>query len=492
MSRIANPILRGCWPDPSWCRVGEDVYLTNSTFTWVPGLPIRHSTDLVHWELVGHALVDPEPYLLGAVKDSEGIFAPTLRHIDGKFVLVCTAVLGQDGGQAGGAARSFIVTADRPEGPWSEPRFIEGAGGIDPDIFMDRDGQVWWTGTRLAAEPLWHDQTEIWTRPFDLETARFTGEETVIWHGAVEKVVWSEGPHLYEKDGWYYLLTAEGGTAEEHSVSVARSRSVTGPWEGTKRNPIFTHRNLGASYPVHYVGHADLLQMPDGSWWAVMLGIRWKDRHHLLGRETFLAPVEWEDGWPVFNPGVGRLSDVVEVPLASGEDVLAPTGALQWRPLSAEHFAAESVRVLGTDWGTLETAPFRGIRVDEWEWGLALRCDGVDPDGGLALVQDAANWVRVTRGADGPVVETRVAGVTERLALDLDGVDARFAWLRLDGLDLEVGVGAAPGEGACRRLDARWLSTQSAGGFTGCLGGTWGVADDCELLLLGRADATED
>lgn len=148
-----NPILAGAFPDPSACQMGDTTYIVNSTFTWLPGLPIHASRDLENWELVGHALTEGNCAVLdlelGA--ESQGIFAPTLRHIAGRFVLVCTTVVGT-------AERSFVMTAPEAAGPWSEPRFLDGAGGIDPDVFEDEDGQVWWTGTRLAPTPLWEQQ----------------------------------------------------------------------------------------------------------------------------------------------------------------------------------------------------------------------------------------------------------------------------------------------------------------------------------------------
>jgi alpha-N-arabinofuranosidase len=192
------------------------------------------------------------------------------------------------------------------------------AGGIDPSIFFDDDGRVWLHGTRLAKDPRWHDQTEVWLRELDPGTMTLVGPEHVLWHGAVENAVWAEAPHLYKIDGRYYLLAAEGGTEFHHAVSVARSEKVTGPYEGCRSNPILTHRHLGRSADVVGVGHADLVQAVDGSWWAVLLGMRpYGGYHYNLGRETFLVPVTWEDGWPVLAPGVGRVPATVDVPGAA-------------------------------------------------------------------------------------------------------------------------------------------------------------------------------
>lgn len=494
---MRNPILRGMNPDPSACQVDDTTYVVTSSFTWVPGLPIYKSVDLKRWKLCGHALTDPEPFMLDKAHDSGGIYAPTLRYIGGQFVLACTTVVA-------GEERSFLITARDPAGPWSDPIFLDGVGGIDPDLFEDEDGRIWWTGTRLAEEPLWDSQTEIWTRPIDLETGRFTGEESVIWHGAVEGVVWSEAPHMYRIGDWYYLLTAEGGTAQEHSVSIARAKHPRGPWEGTKRNPIFTHRNLGAASEVQYVGHADLFQRPDGSWWAVLLGVRMRDRKHLLGRETFLVPVDWEDGWPVFAPGLGQVPMVVDVDAATpaersirawapGASSGAKTPASTPAEISLAQFIQRAGRPHGIGWAHLDE--FAGVRIQEWNAGIRTAPEVLLQGAGLGVVQDANNWVRLSRTAAGWQLESCVAGVVSATPVfgagspEPAGVSesagsspsAGSPWpagipesvgVVLD--DLELVATASFGQVSAElRMDASWLATEVAGGFTGCHMGVW-------------------
>ncbi|MEV7974357.1 family 43 glycosylhydrolase [Cellulomonas sp. NPDC089187] len=311
--RATNPVLSGCFPDPSVCRVGEWFYLVNSTFEYLPGLPIHRSRDLVHWEPVGHAVTDQLD--LSGLSSSQGLFAPTLRHHDGRFWLVCTLV---------GGGGHLLLTAEDAAGPWSAPTWLTGEG-IDPSLFFDEDGRVWFHATRPAADPQWPGHTEIWLR--ELVDGALVGPEHVLWSGAVRDAVWSEGPHLYRVDGHYYLLTAEGGTERHHAVVVARAEQVIGPYVGTPANPVLTHRHLGAAADIAAVGHADLVQAPDDSWWALLLGVRpYGGFHHNLGRETFLVPVVWEDGWPVFSPGEGRVPREVEVPFASalGIDIESP------------------------------------------------------------------------------------------------------------------------------------------------------------------------
>ncbi|MCC6498332.1 MAG: family 43 glycosylhydrolase, partial [Propionibacteriaceae bacterium] len=323
MSVVDNPILAGCYPDPSICRVGADFYLVNSTFEYLPGLPVWHSTDLVSWELIGHVVTRAGQLDYDNIASSGGLYAPTIRHHDGSFWVVCTLVDQNDASRGG----HFLMTATDAAGPWSDPVWLD-ADGIDPSLFFDDDGRIWVHGTRLVREPQWHHQTEVWLREFDPVAEALVGPEHILWNGAMLGVVWAEGPHLYKVDGTYYLLAAEGGTEFHHAVSVARSASVTGPYEGNRCNPILTHRHLGRGVDVVGPGHADLVQAADGSWWAVLLAMRtYGGYHYNLGRETFLVPVVWEDGWPVFAPGEGRVPARVEVPFAGG--LPSPAGAEQ-------------------------------------------------------------------------------------------------------------------------------------------------------------------
>jgi xylan 1,4-beta-xylosidase len=301
-----NPVLPGFHPDPSICRVGADYYLVTSSFEWFPGLPIHHSRDLVNWRPLGHVLDRPEQLPLDGVRPSGGLYAPTIRHADGVFYVVCTLVDGT------GPTGNFVVTATDPAGPWSEPHWLGEPDSFDPSLLFDEDGRVWFHATR----PVDADgHTEIWLREFDPATLNLTGPEHVLWNGALNDVVWAEAPHLYHVGDFYHLMVAEGGTELNHAVTVARSRRVTGPYEGDPRNPLLTHRNLGAGHPIVAVGHADLVETATGEWWAVLLAIRPSGGYlGNLGRETFLAPVAWEDDWPMIAPGTGRVEPVGAAP----------------------------------------------------------------------------------------------------------------------------------------------------------------------------------
>ena len=305
-----NPVVPGCHPDPSICRVGADYYLITSTFEYFPGLPIHRSRDLVNWQLIGHVLDRPGQLPLDGVRPSGGLFAPTLRHAGGVSYVVCTLV---DGAAESG---NFVVTAPHPTGPWSDPAWLDDVPGIDPSLFFDDDGRAWLLGSRPIAGAELAGRTEIWMREFDPARLRVTGPEHVLFSGALVDAAWVEGPHLFRREGYYYLLLSEGGTEHNHAVTVARSTRVTGPYRNNPANPVLTHRHLGRVQPIVATGHADLVQTPAGDWHAVLLAMRPYGGYFCnLGRETFLAAVAWEDGWPIINPGAGRLLAEFPAPL---------------------------------------------------------------------------------------------------------------------------------------------------------------------------------
>ena len=293
---IKNPILSGFSPDPSICRAGDDFYLVTSTFAYFPGLPIYHSKDLTRWNQIGNAIDRPGQLCFDGHQISEGLFAPTIRENSGTFYILCTLI--KNGG-------NFILTAKDPKGPWSDPIWLKKAGGIDPSIFFDDDGKVWYCGTDSPPEgEAYPGNKEIYIHEIDLSTlaegkVNFLGESKGIWQGALHHVIWPEAPHIYKINGWYYLLHAEGGTSLDHAVCVARAKNIQGPWEGKKSNPVLTHRFLGRNAGIINVGHADLVDDTEGNWRMVLLASRPFQGVCPLGRETFLIPVIWEDGWPL-------------------------------------------------------------------------------------------------------------------------------------------------------------------------------------------------
>lgn len=304
--QFRNPILSGFHPDPSICRLGDDYYLATSTFEYFPGVPIFHSRDLVHWRQIGHALDRPSQLPLADARPSGGIYAPALRFHEGIFYLVTTNV--SHGG-------NFVVTARDPAGPWSDPVWIKGATGIDPTLFFD-NGRCYYVGNGEPEQFLYDGHRLIWLQEIDLKSMQLVGERRVLVDGGTDiskQPIWIEGPHLYKVGGRYYLLAAEGGTGEDHSVVIFRSENIGGPYESFAGNPIVTNRNLDPNrpFPITSTGHGDLIETQAGEWWMVLLGCRpyapFAENCYNTGRETFLIPIVWQDGWPVTADGAGHV-----------------------------------------------------------------------------------------------------------------------------------------------------------------------------------------
>ncbi len=298
---FTNPILAGFYPDPSICRAGNDYYIVNSSFAYYPGLPIFHSTDLLNWKQIGYALNRPEQLNLDSAGVSRGLFAPTITYHKGIFYVVCTLV------DKGG---NFVVTATAPKGPWSNPSWLPEVEGIDPSIFFDEDDKAYVVYNSIPPDnkSLHDGHRTIRMNAFDAKQLKIISDNKIIVNGGTDmskKPVWIEGPHLIKKDSWYYLICAEGGTDYNHSEVVFRSKSVQGPFIPCDKNPILTQRTLDSKRknPITNTGHADFVEAKDGKWWAIFLGCRpYEENYFNTGRETFMAPVEWKDGWPTINP----------------------------------------------------------------------------------------------------------------------------------------------------------------------------------------------
>jgi len=319
-----NPIVAGFYPDPSIVRVGSDYYLTMSSFAYFPGLPIFHSKDLVDWTQIGSALDRPSQLNLDSAGISRGLFAPTIRYHDGTYYIICTLI------DRGG---NFIVTAANPAGPWSEPVWLKELDGIDPSLFFDDDGKAYIINNGPPiGKPLYEGHRAIWIQEFDIKSMSLVGPREVIVNGGVDiskKPIWIEAPHILHLNGMYYLIAAEGGTAMQHSEVVFRSESVRGPYVPYDHNPILTQRHLDPSrpFPITSTGHADFVQTQRGDWWAVFLGTRpYGDDLYNTGRETFLLPVHWENGWPVILSGRGTVPYSAPRPeIAALPSAAAPT-----------------------------------------------------------------------------------------------------------------------------------------------------------------------
>jgi alpha-N-arabinofuranosidase len=484
-----NPILSGFYPDPSICRAGDDYYLVTSTFEYFPGLPIFHSRDLVHWHQIGHVLDRPSQLPLAGIRSSGGLYAPTIRFSGGAFYVINTLVDGKK------KAGNFIVTAANPAGPWSEPIWLESAPGFDPSLFFDQDGRVWYTGNRMAVHSQYDGHTEIWLQELDLAAMRLVGEPHVLWDGAVRGAVWAEAPHIYKIQDYYYLFTAEGGTAHHHAVSVARSKTIAGPYEGNRGNPILTHRHLGQDYPIVGTGHADLVETQSGEWWMVLLAMRpYGGYFYNLGRETFLVPVCWEEGWPIVSPGTGRVEFTYPSPSLPEQlwpeqpprdDFDSAALGLQWNFLRTSQdefwFLRERpgylrLRLRPERLSEQTTPSFVGRRQQHINFAAQAALEFTPQTShecaGLALRQNNDFYFcLVVTGAPAPVVRLvkRAHGIEETLAEQ--PIRGRRIYLKIEAHAQAYSFYCAlePGEWipVAEAVDGRILSTTVAGGFLG-------------------------
>lgn len=326
-----NPVLAGFHPDPAVVRVGDHFYLVNSSFAWFPGIPVFESRDLVHWKQIGNAIERPSQLEYDGLGVSRGVFAPDISYHDGVFYVLNTFV---DGGG------NYLVTAKDPAGPWSDPVWLKDIKGIDPSLFFDDDGTAY---LLYSGEPpggsRYNGDRAIWMQRFDTRKMQPVGPRKIVLHGptgSIQHPVWYEGPHLYRRNGWYYLSCAEGGTSVRHSQIVLRSRSPWGPYRLDPHSPILTQRDLSAdrAAPITDAGHADLVKAPDGSWWAIFLASRaYAKVHDNTGRETFLLPVHWKNGWPLILPHGKIIPRVAAGPAFMTHDATqAPlSGNFTWR-----------------------------------------------------------------------------------------------------------------------------------------------------------------
>lgn len=510
-----NPILAGFYPDPSVVRVHDDYYLVTSTFSFYPGIPIFHSKDMVNWTQLGHVLDRPSQLMLrDSLGISRGAYAPAISYHAGRFYVLNTLV------DAGG---NFYVTATDPAGPWSDPIWLR-FDGIDPSLFFDDDGRAYVVNNGPpAGPPLYTGHRAIWIQEFDVAAGQLVGERTVIVDGGVDIAkhpVWIEGPHLFRRNGYYYLICAEGGTGYEHSEVVFRSTSVLGPYVPYPGNPILTQRHLDRvrPFPVTSTGHADFVETQNGEWWAVFLGTRpYGDDLYNTGRETFLMPVRWENGWPIVTKGDDLVPYAHAVPdlprqpaapvslagnLTHVDEFASPVLAPHWQLIRTprEQWWDLTSR---PGWLTLRARPFRledrrqpsfvGRRQQHGtasaSTAMIYRPQRPGDEAGIAAFQnDDFNYQLGVTLADGRTIvrlvkhagsATPPAGemvATAPLDLPADGT----VYLRIDarGDTYAFYYGTTPGQWTMLAdgVDGTVLSTKVAGGFVGTMLGVYAVA----------------
>lgn len=326
---ILNPILPGFFPDPSICRVGYDYYIANSSFEWFPGVPLHHSRDLVNWRLVGHALTRQSQLDMCGVADSGGSWASSLSHHDGQFWLIYTNVRTSGMGRPFKDVKIFLTTAPEILGPWTDPIELNSIG-FDPSLFHDDDGRKWLVNMMWDFRKGRSRFAGIVVQEYDHEQRKLVGAMTKI----LEKKELTEGPNIYKRDGYYYLMLAEGGTGWNHGISMARAKNILGPYELDPQPTVLTSRD-DATLTLQKAGHGEIVETPSGEIFLAHLASRplktgpWKnptspdksasaDAHTgdrcVLGRETCLQRVEWRDSWLRLAHGGTKPQEVVEVP----------------------------------------------------------------------------------------------------------------------------------------------------------------------------------
>jgi alpha-N-arabinofuranosidase len=504
-----NPILKGFYPDPSITRVGDDYYLVTSTFSYFPGIPVFHSRDLVNWTQIGNAIDRPDQLDFKNLGMSRGVFAPAIEHRNGTFYILNTCV------DCGG---NFVITATNPAGPWSDPTWLpEIEGGIDPSLFFDKDGSAWILNNGPPeGEPLYEGHRAIWIQRFDPAASKMMGPRTLLVNGGVDlskKPIWIEGPHIIRKDGFYYLIAAEGGTAEGHSQVVLRSRAVIGPYVPHAGNPILTQRDLSRErpHPITSAGHADFVQTPSGEWWATFLAVRpYAGDYYNTGREVFLMPVTWADGWPrITRPGQAipyvhprpllPRQPAAAVPTSGSFTVtdefdgaaLPPYWMMMRNPREQWHRLRGGVlelRARPVGIGDFGNPSFLGRRQQHIDatatTSLRFRPQRVGDEAGIVAIQNDEYWyfLAVAResgrtvlklerrnGAAEPAAGTLLASVPlpprhsapVQLRIRARGADYDFAYALQPGAWQPIGG----------RQDGTILSTKTAGGFVGALFG---------------------
>ena len=338
---IRNPVLPGFHPDPSILRVGSDYYIATSTFEWYPVVRVHHSTDLVDWRPLGGLLNERRLLDLTGAGDSCGVWAPSLSYTDGEFHLLYTDVATFAGGYWD--PQNYLVTAPRLAGPWSEPVVLHGRG-FDASLFHDADGTSWMLSMVADWRP-GHDRfAGISIQQYDRRTRRLVGPDQVIFRGTAAGL--TEAPNVYQKDGWYYLVTAEGGTSWAHQVTVARSRHLLGPYEADPAGPMLTSAGR-PELTLQKAGHGSLVRTPAGEWYlAHLVGRPYSPLGRcVLGRESALQEVHWtEDGWPRITGGVP--AETVAAPAAS----TAPAASPRVEDDEEDDFDGPA---LGANWSTL-------------------------------------------------------------------------------------------------------------------------------------------
>jgi alpha-N-arabinofuranosidase len=512
-----NPILQGCYPDPSITKKGEDYYLVVSSFAMFPGVPIFHSNDLVNWTQIGHVLDRKTQLKVHDAGISEGIYAPDILynpHND-TFYMITTQF-------AGGFGNIVVKTKDPKQG-WSDPIKLK-FGGIDPAMFFDEDGKAYVVHNDAPDKGNeryeGHRVIKIWE--YDLEEDQvIAGTDQIIVDGGVDPAknpIWIEAPHIYKKEGTYFLMCAEGGTGDNHSEVIFVSDHPKGPYTPAPSNPILTQRYFGPnrSNKVDWAGHADLVMGPDDKYYGVFLGIRPNDQNRVnTGRETFILPVDWSGEFPVFENGLIPLEPKLKMPTGitenkTGQAGYFPNGNFTY----TEEFTSEDLdfRWIGLRGPREDFIAFQqnGLRIKPFP----VNIKEVKPTSTLFYRQQHKDFEFTTTMEYQAASETELAGITSVQSENFNyvfGVTKKGAdqyillertekgtskiisstkintkgpiqlRVKANGDDYEFGFAVEGGEFTYLPVSGDILSTNVAGGFTGNIIGLYATtANDAQ------------
>jgi xylan 1,4-beta-xylosidase len=495
MTTLYNPLLNGFHPDPSVVKVGDEWFLATSSFEYLPGIPIHRSRDFENWELIGHVATRVGQLAVEEVPTAGGAWAPTIRHRDGLFHLVITDAMGRG---------MLHFTATDAAGPWSDGDLIlkaDGSGsvdGIDPDIAWDADGNVFitYSGLVLEGEEI-GQHLGIQQVRVDLENHIALEEPRSLWSGTGGG--FPEAPHLYEVNGRWYLMIAEGGTERGHGISIARSDAPDGPFETAPQNPLVSARST--TRPIQNTGHGDLVVGPDGEWFCILLGVRPRSMTRAfsaLGRETFVTPVRWEaDGWPAIDPVLLNPRPGTRLEISFDEPLDGEWIAVRALPSAIADVSSGSL-VLRADGSTLNDARpvFVGRRQEHLTNSVTVTMntktkntgttDAAAGVGGLAVRYDEHFHVEIEAGAGAVTARAVVSGLVQEWTIPFSG----------DVLDLQIvsrkpaPTGGFPRTGdefdlaatidgertILATVDGRFLSSETTESFTGRVIGVYAAS----------------
>jgi beta-xylosidase len=475
-----NPLIAGFSPDPSITLVDGAYYLATSTFEYLPGIPVYRSTDLATWTHIGNVATRPEQVGVEYVATGGGVWAPTIRYHDGVFYIIVTVAMSGRG--------CVVFTATDPAGPWSDGITIDGVGGIDPDLAWDDDGTAYVTFSGLSTsgenmgQHLGIQQVQV-----DLAAGKALEPPRSLWSGTGLK--FPEAPHLYHRGNYWYLLIAEGGTERGHSVSVARGPSPEGPFDGHPANPVLTA--CGTSRPIQNTGHADLIDTPDGGTALVLLGVRplgLTQSFSPLGRETFITPVSWADGWPRPEPVLLNPRDTADEEEAfdfADPAALEEPGwlAIRTTPASVASVADGRLSITGHI-GLDDPRPqFVGRRQRHLTAVVSAVVDASGGTGGLAARYNEHHWFGLEVCGTAVTARAHVAGLAQawevtvpagdvELRMEMTLPAATFDSAALGGDRIRLLAGST----LVTELDGRYWTAETCASFTGRMIGLYASA----------------